>query len=282
MARRSRDDSALGLLFQVLTEVFSVVPAWVCIPFAAIAWGAIYFFVGRREGPIPFQLIANCLGSILALTCLAAGLAGWKIQRKRRQFLDAQIDWNWVRNLSWREFEEHVAEVYRNRGYAAELLGGSRPDGGVDIKLKKDDQVTLVQCKHWKAWKVGVKTARELFGVISAERAHAGILITSGKFTDEAKRFASGKAMELVEEEEFIRLVCEFQRDLRGENKEKPISMQSHAPFCPQCGSAMVLRTAKKGANAGNTFWGCMTFPKCRGIREVDAATKPMPISSRK
>ena len=33
---------------------------------------------------------------------------------------------------------------------------------------------------------------------------------------------------------------------------------------CPACGSTMVLRTAKKGAHAGTTFWGCSTFPKCR------------------
>jgi len=35
---------------------------------------------------------------------------------------------------------------------------------------------------------------------------------------------------------------------------------------CPKCGSDMVLRTSKKGPNAGNEFWGCSAFPKCRGI----------------
>ncbi len=33
---------------------------------------------------------------------------------------------------------------------------------------------------------------------------------------------------------------------------------------CSKCGSEMVLRTAKKGANAGDQFWGCSRFPKCR------------------
>ncbi|MAL94365.1 MAG: hypothetical protein CME40_04720 [Haliea sp.] len=26
----------------------------------------------------------------------------------------------------------------------------------------------------------------------------------------------------------------------------------------------MVLRKAKSGANAGQVFWGCSAFPKCR------------------
>lgn len=33
---------------------------------------------------------------------------------------------------------------------------------------------------------------------------------------------------------------------------------------CPRCGSAMVLRTAKQGANTGRQFWGCSAFPRCR------------------
>ncbi len=38
-------------------------------------------------------------------------------------------------------------------------------------------------------------------------------------------------------------------------------------PFCPRCGNPMILRTTKKGPNAGNQFWGCSQFPKCRGTR---------------
>ncbi|WP_238984604.1 NERD domain-containing protein [Billgrantia kenyensis] len=38
---------------------------------------------------------------------------------------------------------------------------------------------------------------------------------------------------------------------------------------CPKCGSAMVLRTSKRGANAGNKFWGCSAYPKCREVQDV-------------
>lgn len=37
-------------------------------------------------------------------------------------------------------------------------------------------------------------------------------------------------------------------------------------PKCPTCGSEMVLRTAKTGSNQGEKFWGCSSFPMCRGI----------------
>jgi ssDNA-binding Zn-finger/Zn-ribbon topoisomerase 1 len=38
---------------------------------------------------------------------------------------------------------------------------------------------------------------------------------------------------------------------------------------CPLCGSKLVLRTAKKGANEGNQFYGCSAFPKCRYTKSV-------------
>ncbi len=38
---------------------------------------------------------------------------------------------------------------------------------------------------------------------------------------------------------------------------------------CPKCGAALVLRTAKKGANQGGQFYGCSGFPKCRYLRVI-------------
>ena len=38
---------------------------------------------------------------------------------------------------------------------------------------------------------------------------------------------------------------------------------------CPKCGSLLVLRTVKSGAKAGQQFWGCSTFPKCRIMQSL-------------
>jgi hypothetical protein len=49
--------------------------------------------------------------------------------------------------------------------------------------------------------------------------------------------------------------------------KAQSFSAAPSEPSCPQCGGAMVQRVARKGANTGNSFWGCTNFPKCRGVR---------------
>ena len=40
---------------------------------------------------------------------------------------------------------------------------------------------------------------------------------------------------------------------------------------CPKCGSALVLRTAKSGANAGSQFYGCTKYPACRYVAKIEA-----------
>ena len=56
-----------------------------------------------------------------------------------------------------------------------------------------------------------------------------------------------------------------------GNYSEKDTMLDSdQATICPKCGSRLVLRIAKKGENAGNKFYGCSAFPKCRYTLDVE------------
>ncbi len=52
----------------------------------------------------------------------------------------------------------------------------------------------------------------------------------------------------------------------------KPVEdgLQPEELVCPKCGCKLVLRTAKKGDNVGNQFYGCSAFPKCRFIKNIE------------
>lgn len=45
-------------------------------------------------------------------------------------------------------------------------------------------------------------------------------------------------------------------------------------PICPKCGSAMVLRTARHGRNAGGKFYGCSNYPNCKGTLDHEKASQ--------
>jgi predicted RNA-binding Zn-ribbon protein involved in translation (DUF1610 family) len=57
------------------------------------------------------------------------------------------------------------------------------------------------------------------------------------------------------------------------EESTQPVVVQDDtaAPQCPKCGTEMVLRTAKKGPNPGQQFWGCPNYPRCHGVRKYNA-----------
>lgn len=40
--------------------------------------------------------------------------------------------------------------------------------------------------------------------------------------------------------------------------------------FCPKCGAIMRIRRAKRGVYKGQDFYGCSTFPKCKGIINIE------------
>lgn len=104
-------------------------------------------------------------------------------------------DW-WV-NLSPYEFEKEVAKWYYAQGYVAETTKQSG-DGGIDIILKKDDEIAYVQCKRFTTSKVSVEVVRELYGVMVADNVEHGFIVCIKGVTAEAKAFMNRCGIELV------------------------------------------------------------------------------------
>lgn len=167
--------------------------------------------------------------------------------------------------LEWKRFETVCAEYLRLIGHnATETRIG--PDGGVDIIVHKEGQekpVAIVQCKAWNTYKVGVKPVRELFGLMASERITTGMFITSGEFTSEAKDFAQGKRLKLIDGVKLLNAIQKLTEEKQAQLLTIALEGDYTTPTCPRCGIKMTLRTAQKGADE-NKFWGCVNYPRCR------------------
>jgi len=119
--------------------------------------------------------------------------------RQRKQTLESQTGLKSIRGLDWKTFEQLVGEAFRRQGFAVAETGQGGADGGLDLALRKGSELFLVQCKQWRAYKVSVNIVRELYGVMAAKGAAGGFVITSGKFTEDAKAFATGRNVELID-----------------------------------------------------------------------------------
>ena len=175
--------------------------------------------------------------------------------------------------VNWREFEQLVGEVFRLHGYKVTETGSSAGDGGVDLVVARDRQRHFVVCKQWGARGVGVKPVRELAGVIAREGVSGGFVATNGEFTEEAIHFAKGSSVTLLDESILWAMLESARRKQPTTPVPPPVSTNDviatpvlESPS-PACGEEMVRRVAKRGKSAGERFWGCRSFPRCRGTR---------------
>lgn len=268
-----------------LIQVISLMPWWLCLTLAVILTPILHLYaITPSPAPDPQHLDAMMTGALsrglatagqyfAPLLLLTGGLISFLQQRRRRALLDNLPRSNKaIDGLTWRQFELLSGEAFRRQGFSVEETGGNGPDGGVDLVLRQDGELFLVQCKQWRALKVGVTTVRELYGVMAAEGAVGGFVVTSGRFTEEAKRFAEGRNVQLVDGVELERWVAVSRKEGKEPKERKEPVVDTPfpaAPVCPACRSTMILRTARRGANAGGQFWGCTDYPRCLGKRSM-------------
>lgn len=130
------------------------------------------------------------------------GLTGL-LDRFRSRLLLNGVRRNGIENLgrlSRQDFQKLVGEGFRRRGFEVQEQGGEAPDGGIDLLVTRGGERFLVQCKQWQAAQsVGVSVVRELYDIMAAEQMTGGYLVTSGTFSIDAKRFASGRNVELLD-----------------------------------------------------------------------------------
>jgi restriction system protein len=252
---------------------FIALPWWVILVASPVAYVAIAHGLPLvLKGPLgtAFAGAARILGVFTAAGIAVFAALAALHQRRAQRLFDQQTGLESIRRLTWRDFERVVAEAYRRRGYSVTENGGGGADGGVDLVLSKEGNF-LVQCKQWQALRVGVKEVRELLGILTAEKATGAILITSGLFTEEARAFAAGKPLELIDGTALLTLVDATQGGASPRASQTPLPRPTRPGTlaCPRCGEAMVLRTAQQGPRAGSRFWGCSKYPRCRGTVEA-------------
>ncbi|EMM2268128.1 restriction endonuclease [Pseudomonas aeruginosa] len=284
MARRRRTS-----LIEDLIEIASRLPWWVSLLIALGSWFILHpIAISQPDAPkdlhqlgqsMTGQLIRTFafIGQYLLPAVFVIGAIGSVLARAKRKKLAANVanardPGQTIEGISWREFEQLVGETFRRKGFTVIEKGGNGPDGGVDLVLHLGTDKYLVQCKQWKAINVGVTVIREFFGVMAAEGAAGGFVVTSGRYTAEAKAFAEWRNIQLVDGALLKRWISNRSTATPAaperRNTDKATDFPS-VPLCPVCNENMVIRKAKRGSNIGSEFWGCTKFPVCRGVRKL-------------
>ena len=198
MPRRSRH-GVLDVLFEI--------PWWTGVVAAVVVYIALALVLPMlfpdRSLTAGLRFSAPLIAFIFLLPAAFLGLR----QYRRRKLLDTQADIASIRKLHWKEFEKLVAEVFRRIGYTVVDAGTLSAGVAADLVATAPHEEVLVQCEHRRSAVVGVITVRELIGVVTAEGATGGALVTSGSFTEDAVAFAADKPLQLIDGDKLAKLV---------------------------------------------------------------------------
>ncbi|MEW5967767.1 MAG: restriction endonuclease [Pseudomonadota bacterium] len=232
---------------------------------------ALAGMLGGAVGPGQVRTLASVGQYLLPLVLLLAA-AVWAYRRHARRALHAQgaagPGEGELNAMSGQQFVTRVGQGFRRKGYSVREAVAGESDGGVDLVLKKDGAAFLVQCRQWRAPRVGVNSVRELHGAMAAQGAVGGFVVTSGAFTDEAAAFARDKHIVLMGGKTLRALIADVKAPVKY--FRDPLSILTMgAPYCPECQFRMVKRKVKHGENAGKEYWRCARYPDCKGTRPV-------------
>lgn len=166
-----------------------------------------------------------------------------------------------IQEIEWKRFEDLAAAYYLEKGILARTtsLGA---DGGIDIKLYQDNTnnpTSLIQCKAWNSKQIGVKEVREFLGVLTHEKISKGFFMSTGKFTEDAKRIAKSNKVNLITGEMFLSMILRLNEASQRKLLKLATAGDYKTPSCSACGLKMVKRSSKRGE-----FWGCKNYPRCR------------------
>src|SRR6266536_2923987 len=118
-------------------------PWWVSAALALLA----YTLLPRV---LPKAVVNGGLVGLITLVLLAISAISALRSLKTKSLLGAQTDLNSLRDLPSKRFEDVLAEAYRRQGYHVKEMLGSGADDGVDLLLRRDGHVVVVQCKRWR------------------------------------------------------------------------------------------------------------------------------------
>jgi restriction system protein len=198
----------------------------------------------------------------------ALGYTVQVINRKRKHaFFDQKDTLAELKALPWKEFEHFVGTFFEKMGYQVEVTGGLK-DGGIDIIISKDNKLHFVQCKKYLEKKVTLSMVRDFYGAMAAKRnREKGFFVTTGTATLDAQKFAEENSIELIDGPRLLEYIQMSKHNVVQKTaSHSSTAGQTKTKICPDCGSPMTVRVAKKGAHVNKPFWGCTNYPKCRAI----------------
>ena len=197
-----------------IIDFLAQIPWWISVSLSASFYLLLKFAVPYFEAQSSLvNEVHVSLGPVFAPVVALAFLAPVTFsllkstRKKKLHALKEEIQA--IQQLSWHQFRDMVAEAYRHSGYTIMENSTFTTDPNVDLVMRKGANLYLVQCRYWQNRKLGIREVKNLFFHMHEKQASGVMLLTTGIFTNQARHYAAGKPINLLDGIELVDLLSE-------------------------------------------------------------------------
>ena len=196
-----------------LFDFLAQIPWWVSISLSLFFYVLLKFVVPYFDaqailvnevhvslGPVFAPVVALALLSPVTFSLLRSS--------RKKKLHDLKNELQAIQELSWHDLKTQVSEAFRSRGYIIMESSAFTADPSIDLVMRKSANLYLVQCRYWLNRKLGIREVKNLYSLMHDKHASGVFLLTTGIFSNEARHYAAGRPINLVDGIELVELLA--------------------------------------------------------------------------
>ena len=187
-----------------IVDFLAQIPWWISVTISASLYVLLKFVVPYVETQSTLVnethiSLGPFLAPVVSLAFLSPITFSLLKSSRKKKLHELRDEIQLIQNLAWPQFKERVAEAYRRNGYNIMENSAFTADPSVDLVMRKSANLYLVQCRYWQNRKLGLREVKNLFSLMHEKQASGVYLLTTGIFTYEARHYALGRPINLLD-----------------------------------------------------------------------------------
>ena len=193
-------------------DFLAQIPWWVSVTLSASFYLLLQYVIPyfENQGALVNEVhvsLGPVFAPVIALAFLAPVTFSFLKSTRRKKLHDLREEIKSIQELSWPQLKEQVAEAYGHAGYLVLENDHFTSDPSVDLVMRKSANLYLLQSRYWRNRKLGRREVKNLFSLMHEKQASGIFLLTTGIFTKEARRYAIGRPINLIDGIQLVELL---------------------------------------------------------------------------
>jgi restriction system protein len=199
-------------------DFLAQIPWWVCVTLSASFYLLFQYVIPyfENQGDLVNEVhvsLGPVFAPVVALAILTPVTFSFLKSNRKKKLHSLREEIKSIQELSWPQFKEQIAEAYGRAGYLVLENDPFTSDPSVDLVMRKSANLYLLQSRYWRNRKLGLREAKNLFSLMHEKQASGVFLLTTGVFTREARRFAAGRPINLVDGIQLVELLGSIKKN---------------------------------------------------------------------